>query len=197
VIPLPEITLTFSPTSVPVGTTDTITWTSLFTTSCAASVSWSGAEPTGGSQTIGPYSIAGLYEFQLTCSGPGGSTSDEQGIQVFIPPTAAISASPNAVVIGAPISIRWSSTNASACQTSGAWGALLFPTSGTESVSSASAGTYTYAITCTGQYGGSATDSASVTVYAQPTATFAASQTTLTTGGFNDSHLDLLGDHGL
>ena len=182
VIPLPQITLTFSPAGIPVGTTGTITWTSLNTTSCVASNSWSGTVPTSGSQTIGPYPDAGLYEFELTCSGPGGTTSDEQGIQAFIAPTASISVSPKAVVSGAPINIIWSSTNANACQTSGAWGSFLFTTSGTESVASAAPGSYTYGITCTGPYGGSATDSSSVTVYAQPTATLTAGQSTLTAG---------------
>jgi len=96
VIPLPQITLTFSPASIPVDTPATLTWTSLYTTSCVASDSWSGTEPTNGSQTIGPYP-AGLYLFQLTCSGPGGSTSDEQGIHAFVLPTATIAVSPTSV----------------------------------------------------------------------------------------------------
>jgi hypothetical protein len=182
VIPLPQITLTFSPSSIPIGTTGKIVWTSLNTTSCVASSSWSGTEPTSGSQTIGPFADAGLYEFQLTCTGPGGTTSNEQGIQAYVPPTASISASPKAVVSGAPVSIIWSSTNANACQTSGAWGSFAITTSGNLSVTSAAPGSYSYAITCTGQYGGSATDSSVVMVYAQPTATFTAGQSTLTAG---------------
>jgi hypothetical protein len=182
VIPLPEITLTFSPTSIPVGTAGTIRWTSLNTTACVASNSWSGTVPTNGSQGIGPYPDAGLYEFELTCSGPGGTTSNTQGIQVFIAPTASISVSPKAVVSGAPISLIWSSTNANACQASGAWGSFPISTSGNESGTAAAPGTYAYGITCTGPYGGSATDSSSFTVYAQPTATLVAGQSALTAG---------------
>jgi hypothetical protein len=181
VIPLPQITLTFSPASIPVDTTATLMWTSLYTTSCVASDSWSGTEPTIGSQTIGPYP-AGLYLFQLTCSGPGGSTSDEQGIHVFVLPTATIAISPTSVLSGTPISITWSSTNANACQTSGAWSGILFPSSGTESVASAAPGAYTYGITCTGPYGGTVSESAEVTVYGQPTATFTAGESTMTAG---------------
>jgi hypothetical protein len=67
-------TLSVSPVSVAIGASATLTWSSISTTSCSASGSWSGAQPTSGSRGITPASV-GANTYTLTCSGPGGSNA--------------------------------------------------------------------------------------------------------------------------
>ena len=181
VIPLPQITLTFTPSSIPVGGTSTMTWTSSNTTSCVASGSWSGAEPTSGSQTIGPFP-AGLYLYGLTCTGPGGSTSNTQGITVFVPPTATITVTPSSVPSGTAVSLTWSSTNASSCQASGAWSGPI-SVSGNASFTPTASGSFTYGITCMGPSGGTVSANANLMVYGQPAASLTLSAPTIIAGG--------------
>jgi Subtilase family len=65
-------TLSVSPASVTIGASATLTWSSISTTSCSASGSWSGVQPTSGSRAITPAST-GANTYTLTCSGAGGS----------------------------------------------------------------------------------------------------------------------------
>jgi hypothetical protein len=66
-------TLTLAATSIVVGTSTTITWSSSNATSCTASGSWSGTLATSGSQTLMPTS-AGTDTYSLTCSNAGGTS---------------------------------------------------------------------------------------------------------------------------
>ncbi len=82
--------------------------------------------------------------------------------------TASISASPASLITGNSSTLSWSSSNASGCTASGNWSGSQ---SGSGSVSTGvlnAAGTYTYAISCTGPGG---TANASTTVTATPPAT--------------------------
>jgi hypothetical protein len=70
-------TLTLSASSVVVGTSSTLTWSSTNTTGCTASGSWSGAEPSNGTMAETP-SAAGSYTYTLLCTnaaGPSPATS--------------------------------------------------------------------------------------------------------------------------
>lgn len=78
-------------------------------------------------------------------------------------PTVTISASPTSVTSGSGSTITWSSTNATTCTASGAWNGTK-ATSGTQSFTNLST-SQTYTLQCTGT-GGSATQSASVTITA-------------------------------
>jgi len=66
--------LSLSATSVTVGQSATLTWSSTNTTSCSASGSWSGAQATSGSQSVTPTS-AGSSTYTLSCTGPGGTNA--------------------------------------------------------------------------------------------------------------------------
>jgi hypothetical protein len=70
-------------------------------------------------------------------------------------PTVAISVNPKTVAAGANATLTWSSTNATACAASGSWGGTE-ATSGTQNVTPAANGTFTYMLTCTGAGGSSA-----------------------------------------
>ena len=72
--PLPAISFSAENTSLPVGGSTVLTWSSTNANSCTASGGWSGTKATSGSEDI--YDIAyGSNSFSLSCSGPGGNTS--------------------------------------------------------------------------------------------------------------------------
>ena len=103
----------------------------------------------------------------------GGNTGGGGGGTTYAP-TATISSSTSSVEVNTDFTLSWSSTYATSCTASGDWSDSI-GTSGTKTFSESTAGSKTYTITCTGA-GGSATDSASVTVTdpAAPTATITA-----------------------
>jgi subtilisin family serine protease len=65
--------LSLSSSSITVGASITITWSSANTTGCTASGSWSGALASSGSQTLTP-SAAGTDTYTLLCSNAAGSS---------------------------------------------------------------------------------------------------------------------------
>jgi hypothetical protein len=101
----------------------------------------------------------------------GGGNTGGGGGGTTPAPTATISSSTSSAEINTDFTLTWSSTNATSCAASGDWSDSI-ATSGTKTFSESTAGSKTYTITCTGA-GGSATDSATVTVTdpAAPTAT--------------------------
>jgi hypothetical protein len=66
--------LSVSPASVTIGDSATLTWSSISTTSCSASGSWSGAQATSGSLSVTPASV-GSSTYALSCSGAGGKSA--------------------------------------------------------------------------------------------------------------------------
>ena len=81
----PVPTLTLSATSIVVGSSSTLTWSSADATSCAASGSWSGTQATSGSVAEMP-AAAGIYIYSLMCANAAGSSP---GSSVTLTVTAA------------------------------------------------------------------------------------------------------------
>lgn len=79
-------TLTLASTSIVVGSSTSIAWSSVNATSCTAAGSWSGTLATSGSQTITP-SAAGTSTYTLTCANPAGAS---------MPSTATLNATASA-----------------------------------------------------------------------------------------------------
>ncbi|HWJ35951.1 MAG TPA: S8 family serine peptidase [Steroidobacteraceae bacterium] len=73
-IPPAAPTLSLAATSVSAGSSTTITWSSVNTTSCTASGSWSGALAVSGTQTITP-AAAGTDTYALTCTNAAGTST--------------------------------------------------------------------------------------------------------------------------
>jgi hypothetical protein len=73
-VPPAAPTLTLAESSILVGGSATLTWSSVNATSCAASGSWSGTQPTSGSQTEMP-SAAGTNTYMLTCTNATGTST--------------------------------------------------------------------------------------------------------------------------
>ncbi len=72
--PLPTVSMTFTPTSVRVGQTATLTWSTTNATTCTASGAWAGNQGPNASIAVAQ-TVAGTYTYNLVCSGAGGSAS--------------------------------------------------------------------------------------------------------------------------
>ena len=79
--PLPTVSLSFAPPSVPAGQASTLAWSTTNATSCAASGAWAGNQATSGSLAVTP-AIAGTYTYTLSCTGAGGSASGSVALGV-------------------------------------------------------------------------------------------------------------------
>lgn len=168
--PAPTVTISAAPATITLGQSTTLTWSSTNATSCSATGAWSGSEATSGTATEKP-GATGDASYELTCTGVGGNASSTAVVSVNAPaPTVTISVSPTTITLGANATLTWSSTNATSCTASGAWSGTE-PTSGTATESPNAAGTNTYTLTCMGA-GGSANDSATLTVNAPPSQAF-------------------------
>lgn len=66
--------LSLSPTSLTVGQSATLSWSSISTTSCSASGAWSGTQATSGTLSVTPAS-AGSSTYTLSCTGAGGTNA--------------------------------------------------------------------------------------------------------------------------
>jgi hypothetical protein len=73
------VLLSASPSSLVVGGTSTLTWSSSGAGSCTASGGWSGAKATAGSQVVSPSSTT---SYTLSCSGTGGSAAQSATVTV-------------------------------------------------------------------------------------------------------------------
>jgi len=121
--PAPTVSISANPSTIILGNSTTLTWSSTNATSCTGVGSnnggWNGSTRTASGSspyTTTPGSTGSAY-FELDCSGPGGSGSASTTVTVNAPavPTAWISASPTAIFLGNPTTLTWSSNNADYC----------------------------------------------------------------------------------
>ena len=80
--PIPVITFSSSQTSVLVGGSTNLTWTSTNTTSCTASGSWSGNKALSGNEDVA-VSLPGDNVYTLSCTGGGGSSSKSVTVEGY------------------------------------------------------------------------------------------------------------------
>ena len=150
-------TLTLAATSIPFGSSTTLSWSTLdpTSTSCTAS-----ANPTtnftpptpaaSGSLTVTP-AAAGATVYTFTCTGAGG-TSAANSVSLFatsgtapVAPTLTL-ASPS-VEVGKSTTISWNSATATSCTASGSWSGTLAAT-GSQTITPAVVGTQTFTLVC-------------------------------------------------
>ncbi len=176
----PTVTISVSPTSITVGQSATVTWSSTNATACTASSAWTGTQGTSGTLKVTP-TAAGSLSYALACTGAGGSANGTAALTVTAAaPTVTISVSPTSITVGQSATVTWSSTNATACTASSAWTGAQAAT-GTLQVTPTAAGSLSYALDCTGA-GGSAKATAALTVAAAVT-TSSGTTTTASGGG--------------
>ncbi|MEM7080963.1 MAG: hypothetical protein AAF513_20275 [Pseudomonadota bacterium] len=123
--PAPTLSFGASSTNLDEGQTATLTWSSNNATGCEAGGGWGGSQPTSGSTSVGPLSAA--TTFSLSCSGAGGSILREVRITLAASDpdpgdtmvTVDLTLSDPIVKVGDPLTLDWSSTNATSCVAEG------------------------------------------------------------------------------
>src|SRR5215510_3309772 len=93
----PTVSLTASPTSVAIGGSSMLTWSSTDAISCSASGAWSGTKAASGNQLSA--ALTTTTAFNLACTGPGGNASTSVIVSV-VPAPGALPAWVNALAIG-------------------------------------------------------------------------------------------------
>lgn len=150
----PTVTITAVPTSITLGETSTLSWSSTDVDTVTIDNSIGDVAPTG-SFIISPTSIT---TYTIAATNASGTATSTATIAVIVPPTVTISATPTSIVLG-EATLTWAATNADTVTIDNGIGSV--GTSGSITVSLTE--TTTYTITATGP-GGTATDSVTVTV---------------------------------
>jgi len=105
--PVPSVTLTASPTSINVGESATLSWTSTDATSVTIDHGV-GSVPNNGSVSVTPSQTT---TYTLTATGAGGSASSTVTVELTIPfPVVTFTAEPSVVVPGAASKLIWTAT---------------------------------------------------------------------------------------
>ena len=86
----PVLTLTSS--TIYLSQSSTLEWLAVNSTSCTASGSWNGSQPTSGSQLFTP-SATGTYTYTLSCTSPAGTQSSTANLTVQAVPPLSITSS--------------------------------------------------------------------------------------------------------
>ena len=79
--PAPTVTISVAPTTLTVGGSAKLTWSSTNATSCTASGAWSGSQATSGSLTVSP-TTAATDSYTLACTGAGGAANGTAALTV-------------------------------------------------------------------------------------------------------------------
>ena len=77
----PNLAITVKPSTITLGQSATLSWSSNSVTACVASGAWSGPQPAQGTSTVTPTS-AGTFAYVLGCSTPVGSLADSTVLTV-------------------------------------------------------------------------------------------------------------------
>ncbi len=158
--------LSLASTSIALGSSTTLTWSSIYATGCTASGGWSGAQAANGSATLTPTAV-GTATYTLTCTNASGtSAAGSASLTVTsgaAPPAApTLSLASNSVAVGSSTTITWSSVNATSCTASGGWSGTL-AVSGSKVVTPTVVGPLTFTLACSNSDGTSASSSVTLT----------------------------------
>ncbi len=189
--PQVNVSLTATPSTVPVGGTTTLIWSAPDATACTASGGWSGARPISGTVSIA--SIAAPTAFTLTCTNGASTASSTASVAINPQPiSVSLTASPTSLVSGGTTTLSWNATNTTVCMAGGGWSGSR-PATGSEVVGPLTTST-TYTLQCTNPaFTGTATTTVQVNA---PTATVAGtlllSDTMQTDSDVNDPNVPLV-----
>lgn len=166
----PPPTLTLSASTIAQGSNATLMWNTNGAQGCTASstdATFTGAKTGQGSLIVSPAAAGVPYTYTLACSNP--VTTVSTSLTVVAPPTVSLSAT-SIVQASTGAALAWTANGGTGCSWISNDPALNGKAASTSptSVNPASAGTYTYALACTGPI---ATTSPPVTliVVQQPT----------------------------
>ena len=156
--PVPTATLIPAQTIIDSGQSATLHWNATNATSCT-----SGGFPTGGA-TTGSASVSPstTSNYQVSCTGPGGTVSSNIATVTVRVPTVSIGATPTRVPAGGSITVSWTASNVNTCtimRNGVLWKTL--PADSSRALSGSASDTITtqttYVISCTNNASSSAT----------------------------------------
>ncbi len=175
----PTATISANPPDIRVGGESTLTWSTTNATSVSIDQGI-GKVPLNGSRSVSP-TVPTTYT--LTASNPScPAATATTTVTVWNRPEATISASPTDIKSGEKSTLTWSTTNAKSVSITPNPGiAGTIPPNGSHEVTLTA--TTTYTISASNPVYTAATDSATVTVWNQPTATISANPTRINSGG--------------
>ena len=171
---LPSVDISESPETITEGETAILSWTSVNAESCSIDQGI-GAVALSGSMAVTP-SVTTVYT--ITATNTSGTATDSVNVTVNNLPVVSITAAPIEIIVGSSSTLTWTSSGADTISLSHGIGDVT----GTTSYSVSPSFTTTYIVTATNEHG-SVTDTATVTVYDEPTVSFAADPANIITGG--------------
>lgn len=169
-------TLTLGSASTAVGTATTIAWSSANASGCTASGAWSGPLAASGSESVTPTAIGG-QTYTLICSNQGGpsaatSVTLTATAQTVVPPAPTLTLTATTIPAFSTLPITWSDPTAASCTASGSANAIasgwtgVLASSGQNTISPVTLGTFTYTLFCQNSAGQSPTTTVTLTVTA-------------------------------
>jgi len=166
VVSAPTVNMSVVPAVIKPGESATVSWSSTDSESCRASLGWTGDKPTAGSESVQVF-VKGKRTYSLSCRGPAGIARGSVDLQVVPSPALTLKAGAAEVAAGRTTTLRWSSTDATACTASGAWSGAR-NTSGSVTTDPLEAGENVFTLRCEGP-NGEDTESVTVRAVAPPT----------------------------
>ncbi len=149
---VPSTGVCLGSSTVAVGGSTTLTWSTINATSCTASGSWSGALAASGSQTV-TVTTAGTNQYILTCTNAAAASgSNSINLTAVAPAVPTLTLSTTSITLGQSATITWSSSTATSCTASGSWSGPL-PPSGSQVLTPVGVGSDTYALVCSNALG--------------------------------------------
>jgi hypothetical protein len=147
-------TLASSAATTLIATPVTLTWSAPGATCSAtggsAADGWNGSLPASGTRGVAE-STAGSYDYGITCSGGGQSSSAHVAVTVGAP-SVSLALAAGGATTGEAFTLNWSSTFSNTCTASGGksgdgWAGAR-ATSGSAAVTESTSGSYTFVMTC-------------------------------------------------
>lgn len=165
-LPNPTANLTASDTSIELGQSATLSWTSTNATSCTG-YNFNTNGNTSGYTAVSP-SQTGTIGYAVNCTNGSQTASASTTISVSdsnptpLPPTVSLTANPQIIDLGDSITLTWSAANISSCTSYNF--DIAGEISGSKVVSPSQTGLIEYSIDCSNSNGDNVSDSAVVTV---------------------------------
>ena len=121
VVNAPSATLTATPSTIDVGQSTTLTWSSSDANSCAAAGGFSTGNATSNSTGVS-VSPSTTSTYQISCSGAGGSATSNATVTVLNPKVNSFRSSVPRADIGDVVTISWDASGVQSCAVSGSGG---------------------------------------------------------------------------
>jgi len=135
----PTATLDALPSTIDSGQSSVLAWNSTNATSCTASGGFSTGGATSGSASTG--ALTSPQNYQVLCTGPGGSVNSNTAAVTVQVPTVTLGANPKRLQAGTNTQIAWSASQVRSCTVLGP-GLSSTNLSGSQAVTIASQSTY-------------------------------------------------------